>query len=582
MGNDRSSEIYHARRPPPKIELERALRPEEVPDKPPPDQPTARPPRRRAGLVLSILLILALAGGGVYFWRARQPTPQPEVSSPVTRSAPPPAPKPTTPVAIPETLSVAESPVAVAARPGGLRYGALRLVISAPEYTQAYLAKTKKIVWAHSMFAKADSQSVEDGWINITKLPFVMTNLPAGSAEVAIRVSGFDVPTPTRRVLIPVGSTAEVEFAATPCPATLEIDCNIKHALVALQVEGEEDVLPITAKDPRRFEATTPSLRPLVLNVSAPGYLSQTVKLDGLEPEFFSIQKIVLKPTPPVQPIRKTKIRYRPSPPMQLDLGDGIKLELVWIPPGEFIMGSPNTEYGRYADEGPQHLVKITQGFWIGRTEVTQAQWQKVMDANPSQQKGGDYPVEQVSWNDCTAFIEKLGAAIKEWPGQPLEFALPSEAEWEYACRAGTETAIHNGANLTSLMGRCPRLDRVAWYSRSGSDGKTHPVMGKKANAWGVYDMLGNVWEWCRDGKRIYDPLTQTDPEFQSKVYAARGGSVGDYARSCRSAARYSWAPEDKSFWLGLRVIARARQKDKEDKAQEQASSPPAVNADGK
>ena len=432
------------------------------------------------------------------------------------------------------------------------------------------------------MFAKADSQEAQDGWVNIVKLPCVLTNLPAGSAEVAIRISGFDVTTPTRRVLIPVGATAEVEFAATPCPATLEIDCNIKNALVELQVDGEEDILPITVKDLHRFEATAPSLRPLILNVSAPGYLPQTMKLAGLEPEFFSIQKIVLKPTPPVKALQKTTTRYRPLPPLILDLDDDIKLELIWIPPGEFIMGSPGAEYGRYADEGPQHLVKITQGFWIGRTEVTQAQWQKVMGANPSRQQGDDHPVEQVSWEDCTTFLEKLGTAIKEWPGQPLEFALPSEAEWEYACRAGTETALNNGANLTSLMGQCPQLDRVAWYSKAGSGGKTHPVRGKRANDWGLYDMLGNVWEWCRDGKRVYDPLAQTDPEFQSKVYAARGGSVGDYARSCRSAARYSWAPEDKSFCLGLRVIARARQKDKEDKAQEQAPSPSAVNADKK
>ncbi len=137
-------------------------------------------------------------------------------------------------------------------------------------------------------------------------------------------------------------------------------------------------------------------------------------------------------------------------------------------------------------------------------------------------------------------FLDKLGTTVKKWPDQPLAFALPSEAEWEYACRAGTETALNHGAELTSLMGRCPRLDQVAWYYSPNSDARTHPVERKEANAWGLYDMLGNVWEWCRDGKRIYDPLRQTDPEGKSEVRVSRGGSMGDYARFCRSATRYA------------------------------------------
>ncbi len=552
MDQQRKSEIHDARLPPPKIELERALRPDEVAEAPPPLPP---PRRRRVWPVWIILLVLA-AGAGYGLWRMSRTGAAPAAPPPMARTRPAqPAPLPL-PAVIPGALAVTGTPVR-AARPGMLRHGDLRLVLDAPEHAREHLAAIEKSVWARPVFAQ-DAPPQQDAWISVDEFPCLLTNLPAGPAEVALRIAGFDVDQPSRRVLIPVGATAEVEFVATPRPATLAVACNVRHAVVALQVAGAEKELPLEANSLNQLVAEVPALRQLILNVSAPGYLPRMIELAGLEPEFFNMQKVELEPVPPPERRLKAAPRYRPEKPLILDLGSGVKLELVWIPPGEFVMGSPESELGRYADEGPQHLVEITRGFWMGRYELTQEQWRQVMGDNPSRQKAAGHPVEQVSWEDCLKFLEKLGSAVKKWPDRPLEFSLPSEAEWEYACRAGMETALNNGAALTSIMGRCPNLDQVAWYS-ANSNGRTQPAGRKDANPWGLCDMLGNVWEWCRDGKRAYDPVGQTDPEGKSEVRVSRGGSMGDYARFCRSAARYTLVPADKNLYLGLRVIARPR-----------------------
>jgi formylglycine-generating enzyme required for sulfatase activity len=170
---------------------------------------------------------------------------------------------------------------------------------------------------------------------------------------------------------------------------------------------------------------------------------------------------------------------------LTLDLGKGVSMKLVLIRPGKFMMGSPDSEQGRESKEGPQHEVVITKPFYIGATQVTQAQYEAVMGTNPSSFKGPTNPVEMVSWNDAAEFCKRLSPKTRQ------VVRLPTEAEWEYACRAGTETRFSFG-DSDGVLGD------HAWCA-SNSGGKTQPVGQKTPNPWGLYDMHGNVWEWCAD-----------------------------------------------------------------------------------
>ena len=160
-------------------------------------------------------------------------------------------------------------------------------------------------------------------------------------------------------------------------------------------------------------------------------------------------------------------------------------IDFVWVAEGCFRMGSPDSEVQRGVNEGPVHNVCV-DGFWMGKYEVTQAQWEKVMGSNPSRLKWDSRPVEKVSWNDAQEFLQKLNTQVEK-----ELYRLPTEAEWEYAARAGTETAYSFGDDAA-------RLDEHAWYE-SNSEHRTHPVGLLKPNDWGFYDMYGNVWEWCQD-----------------------------------------------------------------------------------
>ena len=209
-----------------------------------------------------------------------------------------------------------------------------------------------------------------------------------------------------------------------------------------------------------------------------------------------------------------------------MDLGGGVKLEMVLIPAGEFLMGTP----GDSARER-QHRVRITRPFYLGKFLVTQEQWETVMGSNPSYSiKGPQNPVVGVSWDDCQQFFDKLNAKSGSGRGT---FQLPTEAQWEYACRAGSTTEYCFGDDEA-------RLGEYAWYFNNSGD-KTHPVGEKKPNAWGLYDMHGNVWEWCQDWYGAYGTEAVTDPTGpatgSSRVF--RGGGWNEPARFCRSANRY-------------------------------------------
>jgi formylglycine-generating enzyme required for sulfatase activity len=216
------------------------------------------------------------------------------------------------------------------------------------------------------------------------------------------------------------------------------------------------------------------------------------------------------------------------------------------------MMGSPTSEPGRYPDEGPQHEVTLTRGYWLGEAPVAQALWVAVMGRNPSRFRGErlddlQRPVEHVSWADCQEFLERLNAQVAE-----LAARLPTEAEWERACRAGTTGATWIGA----LSGKeaASGLEAIAWY-RSNSGGETRPVGRKVPNPYGLYDMLGNVFEWCDDTFGKYTPAPAVDPVGrQGSHRVIRGGSWGNGARFLRATPRFAYEASFRGDYVGLRL----------------------------
>ena len=247
-----------------------------------------------------------------------------------------------------------------------------------------------------------------------------------------------------------------------------------------------------------------------------------------------------------------------------LILPGGAKMDMIYVAPGSFMMGGPESEKGRYKDE-TLHRVTLTKGFWLGRYPVTQLQWKSVMGTNPSYFQPsflskifltdtGVYerrPVENVSWNDCQEFIRKVNMLARSRFGG--EARLPTEAEWEYACRAGSVGAFAGTGDL----------DSMGWYGFCGmgnSSPKTHPVGQKSPNAWGFYDMHGNVWEWCNDRYGAYSGYSVTDPAgaVSGDLRVLRGGSWFNRARYCRSASRGGNSPSYRCRSIGFRLACSA------------------------
>jgi formylglycine-generating enzyme required for sulfatase activity len=257
-------------------------------------------------------------------------------------------------------------------------------------------------------------------------------------------------------------------------------------------------------------------------------------------------------PTPVPKPASPNPAPRKPTAPRPKSGGASAttrrvapEIEMVYVTGGSFLMGSPENEAGRYSWEGPQHRVTV-QDFYIGKYEVTQAQWRAVMGNNPSRFKGDNLPVETVSWNDAKEFCRKLSQMTGK------EYRLPTEAEWEYACRAKT-TGAYAGD-----------LDAMAWYSKN-SDSKTHPVGQKQPNAFRLYDMHGNVWEWCEDqwhdnyNGAPNDGRAWVDISASVSNRVNRGGGCTDVAVDCRSADR-SWGEIGRGgVLLGFRLVRIGR-----------------------
>ena len=247
-------------------------------------------------------------------------------------------------------------------------------------------------------------------------------------------------------------------------------------------------------------------------------------------------------------------------------IANSIGMQMVLIPAGEFVMGAPAREDGRRGDE-LQHRVRITKPFYLGVQEVTQAQYEQVMGLNPSYFQDAQSPVETVSWDDALVFCEKL-SALPEEKSSERAYRLPTEAEWEYACRAGSTTCYSFGqlaqpnsahefalrmgeisrTTITRLPdGRLASLSDFAWFEWN-SDRSTHPVGQKHPNAWGLYDMHGNVWEWCADwyGDNYYRGSPVDDPTGPAtgpgRVF--RGGAWAYWPPDCRSANRCWFQPD--------------------------------------
>ena len=228
---------------------------------------------------------------------------------------------------------------------------------------------------------------------------------------------------------------------------------------------------------------------------------------------------------------------------LTIPVKNGINIEMVKVEAGSFNMGATPEMQDPDTDEKPVHRVTLTNNYYIGKYEVTQALWKIVMGSNPSNSKGDNLPVEKVSWDDCQDFISKLNAMTGK------RFRLPTEAEWEFAARGGNKSRGYQYSGSYNI-------DDVAGYS-DNSGSKTHAVGTKQPNELGLYDMTGNVWEWCQDWYDSYSSSPQTNPigAVSGSYRVFRGGGINSSARFCHSSIRGDYAPDFRDFNLGLRLV---------------------------
>ncbi len=272
------------------------------------------------------------------------------------------------------------------------------------------------------------------------------------------------------------------------------------------------------------------------LKASAPSNLQIT-----LTKEAMATQSTVSQPIVAQQPVAQTPVSNGDN--ISIPVKDGISIEMVRVEVGTFVMGTASEMNESYEDERPTHQVTLTNNYYIGKYEVTQALWKAVMGNNPSNFKGDNLPVENVSWKDCQEFLSKLNNTTGK------TFRLPTEAEWEYAARGGKKSRGYQYSGSSNLSD-------VAWYE-DNSGNKTHDVGSKQANELGIYDMSGNVWEWCQDKYGKYSSSSQTNPTGANSgsKRVIRGGSWEIIDWGCRSSCRIGSTPDDRGSGLGLRLV---------------------------
>ncbi len=368
----------------------------------------------------------------------------------------------------------------------------------------------------------------------------------AGEAKNADKLNGYDW-----SVVFsngdPVGGTINGAKLAAKSIKTAQIDDN---AVTAAQIANKT----ITAQQIK--DSTITATKLAKNSVTTDKIATNSITTDKLNLSDAELNKLV-------GAIKKYLSKPVEGFDWTVSLSAGTCLEMIWCNPGTFTMGSPVSELGR-ANNEPQHQVTLTKGFWLGKYEVTQVQYEAVMGTNPSHFKGEvNLPVENVSYNDALAFCQRLTEKERAEGrlSNQYKYTLPTEAQWEYACRAGTTTALNNGKDLTTVTGLCPNLNEVSWYGireigSGNANKKTHAVGQKKPNKWGFYDMHGNVWESCLDWIGDYPTIAVTDPTGPSmgEKRVNRGGGWWHGPESHRSAHRGLQLPEGHHDGLGFRL----------------------------
>ncbi len=407
-------------------------------------------------------------------------------------------------------------------------------VTDTPTSTQGRLSVTANV---------SDAEVIVDGRL-IGNTPLTAMALSTGSHRVQVKKKGYD--TYRTDVEISAGRTASLEAWLTeqgPKTGRLYVNTEPSKARVRILNIGPvfQQGMDLAPGDYH-------------VEVSAAGYGKQTrwVSLSAGEDKRIGFRlagtEPAARPAPVVSPSATATGQSR--------ITNSLDMEFVFIRPGTFMMGSPSNEPKRDKDEH-QHRVTLTRGYYLQTTELTQGQWKRVMGSNPSGFKncGDDCPVEKVSWTSAQTFIQKLNQ--KEGTDK---YRLPTEAEWEYAARAGTKTPFSFGDCLSTDQANYDGNYPMPGCSKGRYRNKPVAVGSFPANAWGLYDMHGNVWEWCQDRHGDYPTGSVTDPNGPSsgEDRVSRGGSWGNYARYCRSAVRYGGSPDGRIYYLGFR-LARTR-----------------------
>ena len=380
--------------------------------------------------------------------------------------------------------------------------------------------------------------------VRVGTAPVRAKSLKPGNHRLSVKAPGYE--TYTKNITVRAGRSLSLDVILDrekPKMASLYVDTDPKEARVRIL-----NINPVYSNgmelDPGQYH----------IEVSANGYESekQWVELKAGEDKWLTIN------------LDKKEVA-------ETSFTNSLGMKFVYIPPGSFMMGSPSNESGRDSDE-KQHEVTLTEGFYMQTTEVTVGQWREFVRStgfktdgekqgwswayngskwekkkgaywdNPGFSQNANQPVTCISWNDVQAFVRWLSQK------DGTNYSLPTEAEWEYACRAGSTSRFCFGS-------RDNKLGQYAWYGDNFS-GKTHPVASKKPNAWGLYDMHGNVWEWCQDWYGDYPSGSVTNPTGPSSgtYRVGRGGGWNGTARNCRSGIRYRFRPGDRDADLGFRL----------------------------